>query len=85
MLMPVRVLSPVFLVMSKCKHHTGIGGLNPNPESMKAIHISAVANPSTITTSYTLHDQPKDKKPWTKAPSTSLNDIAPEPKPQTPK
>jgi hypothetical protein len=65
------ILLPVFLVMTnKWKCCTGIGGINPNSDRTKSIHISAIASLSTITTNYTLHDCPKEKKNHTPAPST---------------
>ena len=38
------------------KRRTGIGSLNPNSDANIAVHISAVANPSTIATDYILQD-----------------------------
>ena len=49
-------------MMNKGKRRTGIGRLNPNFDANIAVHISTVANPSTIATDYILQDRPKEKK-----------------------
>jgi hypothetical protein len=80
------ILPPVFLVMTnKQKRRTGIGGMNPNSDGTKSVHISAVASSLTIATDYTLHDRPKEKKNRTQAPSTVPDGDLLDPKLQTPK
>jgi hypothetical protein len=72
-------------MMNKRICHTGIGGMNPNSDGTKSVHISAVASSSTIATDYTLHDRPKEKKNHTQAPSTMPDGDLLDPELQTPK
>ena len=51
------------------KRRIGIGGLDPNPDVKNEVHVSAVANASTISLSYTLHDGRSEKKARTEPPS----------------
>ena len=71
----------------KHKRRVGIGSVAPNPDVKSGVHVSVVANSTTIATEYNIHDVPMDKKPRNMPPTASPSDVPKEdnPQPQRPK
>jgi hypothetical protein len=65
------------------KRRVGIGHLDPDADVRKEVHVSAVANPSTTSFSYTVHDVRSEKKPHIEPPPATVGseqETKPQPK-----
>ena len=80
---PVLLPNPLRTLMTnKRKRRVGVGSVAPSTDVNAGVHVSAVANPSTIAAEYHLHDVPKAKKPRNTTPTASPSDAPLEDDPQ---
>ena len=54
------------------KRRKGIGGVHPDSDDEKEVHISATATRTTTSLTYSLHDVRSEKKPRTEPPPATV-------------